>query len=260
MSWIESHTSLARHPKTLRLARSLGVGVPATIGHLHLLWWWALEYTPGGCLAAFEDDELATACLWEGDPTVLRTALTKAGFVDEDDMLHDWDAYAGKLLDQRRKNAQKQRAWRERHRTSDETVTSPTTNEGSNRNVTVTSPLRTAATVQDLTGPGPSESLTTPIESGPAREADASTPPTTTGEVAAEKGNRRVAAVIDALRAEGMTGTLTPKDRQAIQRVAHDPHEVAALYVAIFKGEYGDPYMHDNLSVWLCLEKLPGWR
>ena len=70
----------------------------------------------------------------------------------------------------------------------------------------------------------------------------------------------RVGAVIDALRAEGMTGTLTPRDTRAIKDVHHDPGEVAALYAAIFNGEYGDAWMQDNLSVALCLEKLPGWR
>lgn len=73
------------------------------------------------------------------------------------------------------------------------------------------------------------------------------------------RGHPKVTVMIDALRGEGMTGTLTAKDRAAIQRTEHDAGEVAALYAAIFRGEYGDDFMHDNLSVWLCLEKLPGW-
>jgi hypothetical protein len=72
----------------------------------------------------------------------------------------------------------------------------------------------------------------------------------------------KVAAMIDALRAAGMTGSLGPKDRAALLAVDHDPQEVAALYAAIYRGEYppsGDPYLKDNLAIWLCLDKLPGW-
>jgi hypothetical protein len=48
MPWIESHTNLARHPKTRRLCRLLDVSVPAAIGHLHLFWHWVLEFAPSG--------------------------------------------------------------------------------------------------------------------------------------------------------------------------------------------------------------------
>ncbi len=73
------------------------------------------------------------------------------------------------------------------------------------------------------------------------------------------RGNPKVSAVVDALRSEGMTGRVTPRDAKAIRETEHDPVVVAALYAAIFRGEYGDAWMHDNLSVALCLEKLPGW-
>jgi hypothetical protein len=101
MPWIESHTELARHPKTLRLARRLGVSLPAAIGHLHLLWWWALEYAPDGNLAVFSDEEVAQACCWEGTAVSLRRALTAVGFLDDGGAVHDWDAYTARLMEQR---------------------------------------------------------------------------------------------------------------------------------------------------------------
>lgn len=75
----------------------------------------------------------------------------------------------------------------------------------------------------------------------------------------AVRGNPNVQAAIDALRAEGMTGVLTPRDRAALKTTDADLGEMARLYAAIFRGEYGDDFMHKNLSVCLCLEKMPGW-
>jgi hypothetical protein len=241
MPWIESHTELARHPKTLRLARRLGASLPTTIGHLHLLWWWAIEFAQDGDLAPYDDAEVAAACGWEGDPAALREALTAAGFLDGCGVLHDWRDYAGKLLDQRKANAEKQARWRNRHRLS--------SIEEADGDVTVTSPSRNGATVPNRTVPN--QSPTTAKRGTP--DADAPAP-------LKARGNPKVATLIDALRSEGMTGTLTDRDRKAIRATEHDAGEVAALYAAIFRGTYGDDFMHDNLSVSLCLEKLPGWR
>jgi hypothetical protein len=115
MPWIESHTSLARHPKTLRLARILGIPVPAALGHLHLLWWWAIEYAPDGGVGRFDAGDLALACMWDGDEAALLPALQRAGFVDQDGNLHDWHDYAGKLVDRRRRNAERMREDRAAH-------------------------------------------------------------------------------------------------------------------------------------------------
>src|SRR5687767_5633894 len=53
MAWIESHQEIARHPKTRKLARLLGGSVPTAIGHLHLLWWWAVDYAEDGWLGKY---------------------------------------------------------------------------------------------------------------------------------------------------------------------------------------------------------------
>lgn len=99
MAYLKSHQSLADHPKTRRAARKLGVNVPTVIGHLHLLWWWAVDYTPDGDLTHVDADDLADAARWEGDPQRLLDALVdcgpgdRAGFLERDGdrlVIHDW--------------------------------------------------------------------------------------------------------------------------------------------------------------------------
>lgn len=108
MAWIESHQELARHPKTKRLARLLGCSVPAAIGHLHLLWWWATDYAPDGDLTSFSAEDVAEAVMWEGECESLVTALREARFLDGS-RIHDWDTYAGRLLERRFENARRMR-------------------------------------------------------------------------------------------------------------------------------------------------------
>jgi hypothetical protein len=109
MARIDSQTGLARHPKTLRLARRLEISVPAAVGHLHLLWGWALEYAQDGKVGHFEAAELALACLWEGNESALLPALQHAGFVDADGIIHDWNEYTGKLLQRRAADADRKK-------------------------------------------------------------------------------------------------------------------------------------------------------
>lgn len=115
MAWLESHQGLARHIKTKRLARKLKVNIPATIGHLHLLWWWAMDNLPDGKLSDLEPDDIADEMMWGGDPHELLTALIESGFVDEIDgelFIHDWQDYIGRLLDRRRKETERKRQYR----------------------------------------------------------------------------------------------------------------------------------------------------
>lgn len=109
MAWIESHQALANHPKTLKLARLLGISRVAAVGHLHFLWWWATDYAQDGSLARFDALDIAIAADWQGDPNGLLRALREAGFLDEDDALHDWHNYAGRLIERRRADAARKR-------------------------------------------------------------------------------------------------------------------------------------------------------
>lgn len=105
MAWIESHQELARHPKTKRLARAAGISIPAAIGHLHLLWWWALDYAQDGDLGGYTDEDIADAMEWnDTDASILIKSLESAGFIDRDGEtfhIHDWHNYAGRLIEQR---------------------------------------------------------------------------------------------------------------------------------------------------------------
>jgi len=113
MAWIESHQEVGRHPKTKKLARLLGVSLPAAVGHLHYLWWWALDFAQDGTLEKFDGYDLADAMQWDGDPDQLVDALINSGYIDDTDdglMIHDWGEYAGKLLERRAKDRARKRA------------------------------------------------------------------------------------------------------------------------------------------------------
>jgi hypothetical protein len=156
MAWLESHQELARHPKVRRLAKALGVSVPTAVGHLHLLWWWALDFAADGDVSRYEPDELAEAALWEGDPRQFIGALETAGFLDPDSHdgahLHDWHDYGGKVIAQRQANARRQAEWRDRQRPPAPPTPDPALRNGRaaqhrplhNADVTVTSQARNA--------------------------------------------------------------------------------------------------------------------
>jgi hypothetical protein len=99
--WIESHQELRGHFKTRRLERLLGISTAQAVGHLHMLWWWALDHAPDGDLERFTDVDIADACGWDGNPADIANALINAGFIDQDNMLHDWQDYGAKFLNRR---------------------------------------------------------------------------------------------------------------------------------------------------------------
>lgn len=104
MAWIESHQSLQRHKKAMKFARLLSVDRAKAIGHLHFLWWWALDQAQDGDLTNIESFEIAEAAEWPGDENLFFDALVESGFVDFTDdkkSLHDWYDYAGKLIERR---------------------------------------------------------------------------------------------------------------------------------------------------------------
>jgi DnaD/phage-associated family protein len=117
MAWIESHQGLARHIKTKRLARRLGVTIPAAIGHLHLLWWWAMDNIIDGDLSSVDCEDIAEEMLWNDDPQMLMDALVYSGFVDNTEkglFIHDWHDYVGRLLEKRKKETERKREYRKK--------------------------------------------------------------------------------------------------------------------------------------------------
>lgn len=109
MAWVESHQEIGGHPKTRKAARRLGIGVPQMVGHLHLMWHWALAYADTGDLSSHDSEDVALGAMWDGDPDDFVKALVDVGFIDEDERgrrLHDWMDYAGRLIrDRQRKRA-----------------------------------------------------------------------------------------------------------------------------------------------------------
>ena len=113
MAWIESHQSLGKHKKLLRLAGLLKVKRVQLVGHLHYLWWWGMDNADiDGRLGDVTAFEIAEAAEWEGDPEEFVEALVSVGFVEIIDgqyTLHDWYDYAGKLNERREKERERSR-------------------------------------------------------------------------------------------------------------------------------------------------------
>lgn len=135
MAWIKSQQALREHPKLKRLARRLEVSVPAALGHLHMLWWWALDYAQDGDLTPFDPLDIADAAGWEGDPEAFIEAMVScgirgAGFLerteDGDLLIHDWNEHCGDEFERRNKEAERLRAYREKKKkTSTKNVRTP---------------------------------------------------------------------------------------------------------------------------------------
>lgn len=124
MAWFEAHDTMARHPKTLKLARLLNTDRRYAVGLLHDLFSWGL-YAAGkdGELSGLTKTDIAQAL----DYTVRKAdlvvgALVDAGYLDEGPggyVIHDWYDYAGKLYDARQKNREKNQRYRDRKRASE---------------------------------------------------------------------------------------------------------------------------------------------
>src|SRR3990167_6728749 len=64
MAWIESHQGLEKNGKLLEFANTLGINRYQAIGHLHSLWWWALDNAEDGNLKRFSNAVVTRACGW----------------------------------------------------------------------------------------------------------------------------------------------------------------------------------------------------
>lgn len=120
MAWIESHQALGNHPKVEKLARILKIHRAQAIGHLHLLWWWCLDYAPEGDLANLSPEDIASAAGWSKDASVFIDAMVSCGiggngFLDRTESglsVHDWYQYCGRLIDRRKLECERVRKWR----------------------------------------------------------------------------------------------------------------------------------------------------
>ena len=116
MAWIKSEQALGSHPKLRLLAKELDITIPETIGHLHLMWWWAVDYAEDGDVTRYRDF-IPFAAQFEGDPDKFIKALVNHGWLDEVDnklIIHDWLEYTGALIEIRQKDAERKRKSRQR--------------------------------------------------------------------------------------------------------------------------------------------------
>jgi hypothetical protein len=124
--WIQSKVAIRDHPKIKRAARILGLSIPQMIGHLHLLWWWAMEYAQDGVISDYDDDDIAMAVLWDGDGEEFINALincgtkNRCGLVDVtedgDKVIHNWQQHCGERFKRQQKEAERLRNYRRESR------------------------------------------------------------------------------------------------------------------------------------------------
>jgi hypothetical protein len=82
MAWIELHQSLPTNKKTLRLKKILKIKTPQAVGHLCMLWLWALDNASDGDISQFDAGEIAEIVAYPGDAEKFMDALKSSGFVD----------------------------------------------------------------------------------------------------------------------------------------------------------------------------------
>lgn len=116
MAWIELHQAIWTHRKTLILAAELDIDETYAAAHMIRLWTWALDNAPEGDLSGLPAKVIAYGAGWRNDPDTFVEAAVRAGWLDRDGdrlVIHDWQDYAGRLIEKRRQDAERKRQWRE---------------------------------------------------------------------------------------------------------------------------------------------------
>lgn len=116
MAWIEVHQTLPSHRKIKALKRELKIKTPQAVGHMVMLWLWAIDNAPDGDLSSIDPDDIAEASEWPKSGSVFVEAMIHAGFLDENMQLHDWGEYAGLLMEKRDAKRANDRERQQRHR------------------------------------------------------------------------------------------------------------------------------------------------
>ena len=134
--YIRVRTNFYTHKKTVRLRRLIGndaYWLPPR------LWAYAAENQPDGDLTGYDSDELSELVGYVKDAssnaTSMLQALKDAGFVDEDNRIHDWEEHNGyhQKYSERAKNAAVAR-W-SKDKTKENPPTPPLKEERGNRKV-----------------------------------------------------------------------------------------------------------------------------
>lgn len=237
-NWIKSYQDLGRHPKTSRLARTLGISRPAAIGHLHLLWWWALDYAKDGDLGTYDAGEVADACLWDQDAEAFVEALVTAGWLDADPSgerwrIHSWEEHGGKLQAERVRNNDAA-AGRMRRRRSEQTA-----NEGEGSPVTVSEHGRNRGLVTPEPSANTPEVTGSPFVTGEGGANDGASYGVTAGEHTANTGQRYAPVTpLEKSRSDQMRSEERREEQQ--QRRSRGAREAAAAAAASATETFGE--------------------
>ena len=117
MAWLEVHQELREHRKLYACADALGVEPVTMLGMLISLWLWALDNVQDGNLSGISSRSVARAARWpEKKADKLMAALIDNRWIDQDGeslSIHDWAEYTGRLMDGRKKDAERKRKKRE---------------------------------------------------------------------------------------------------------------------------------------------------
>ena len=116
MAWLPINQDLPSHRKTLLVAGAIGISPAVVVGHLVVLWLWAVDNAEDGILT--NDPGLFNLVTgWKGEGNLFNAAI-EAGFFDRDGdkvVIHNWADYAGKLIRQREVHRNRMRNARAPH-------------------------------------------------------------------------------------------------------------------------------------------------
>lgn len=117
MAWIELHQTLPTNRKTMKLKRALRITTAQAVGHVCMLWLWALDNAVDGDLSELSADEIAEVAGWDEESAdKFLEALLSSGFLDGDMRIHDWGEFSGRLIEQRSIQREQSRIRQQRRR------------------------------------------------------------------------------------------------------------------------------------------------
>ena len=155
MAWIELHQTLPSHRKTLRLMSRLRLRRSQVVGHLTLLWLWALDNAKDGALDGVSERELAQVADFNPKRAgELVDALVDAGFLDragEKLRIHDWEDYGGTLEESRKKLRERRKRYKDKLREETHPETYPETDIARLQYTTQENNTQQNNTEQDIT-------------------------------------------------------------------------------------------------------------
>jgi hypothetical protein len=109
-SWLPLYGDVFTNKKIAAAAQALTRGDHhKMVGHMAALWSWCMEFAQDGDLGHVKDRAIAQAAGWSGSASKFVNILKNSRLIDPDRKLHDWDAYAGRLIAKRAADAARKR-------------------------------------------------------------------------------------------------------------------------------------------------------